>query len=248
MFRSTFPLSSFFEPSLRVYGPPMWSVPCLVFYLGRVGYYSRPSTKQDQNCLGEELSTTMKKYVVEVEEYKKKVNEYCSITERLEAEVEMRMKELEDLKKSPQPRTITRARTQEKDDKLRKEIKNKRGEVNSFYVQQMSWEESLAKKDDELGVLNANKQIFEDSKQAGGTELLELIKDELLDINFDFLYEEGETILLALPPKTDNDETVVEPTSYAVEPASSEAILEPTTGTLPSQAADSTVFENLQDL
>ncbi|KAL2515104.1 Uncharacterized protein Fot_29075 [Forsythia ovata] len=36
------------------------------------------------------------------------------------------------------------------------------------------------------------KQIFEDGKQTGGTELLELIKDELPDINFDFLYEEGQ--------------------------------------------------------
>ncbi|KAL2559325.1 hypothetical protein Fot_04064 [Forsythia ovata] len=103
----------------------------------------------------------------------------------------------------------------------------------------MSWKEGLAKKDDELVVLNAKvmsqdlalaemlakikalqedlvkfsdsdegKQIFEDGKQAGGTKLLELIKDELPDINFDFLYEEGETIALALPPEVDNDEAV----------------------------------------
>ncbi|KAL2557364.1 Uncharacterized protein Fot_02103 [Forsythia ovata] len=164
----------------------------------------------------------------------------------------------------------------------------------------MSWEKSLAKKDEELGILNTKvesqdltlvemsakvealqenlanfrdsdegKQIFEDGKQAGGTGLLELIKDELPDINFDFLYEEGETASLALPLKIDKDEIVAEPTSSTVKPASSEAVveqtsgtlssptvaepafsetvLEPTTGTLPSQAADSTVHMVLDD-
>ncbi|KAL2549747.1 hypothetical protein Fot_11277 [Forsythia ovata] len=71
-------------------------------------------------------------------------------------------------------------------------------------------------------------------KQAGETELLELIKDEHTDFNFDFLYEEGETASLALPPEIDDSEAIVEP-------AASEAVMEPTLGALPSQAADSTV-------
>ncbi|KAL2488222.1 Uncharacterized protein Fot_41514 [Forsythia ovata] len=201
---------------------------------------------QDQNFSYEELSTTVEKYVAEVEEYKKKVNNYCSITERLEVEVDMRMNELEDLRKNLEAErlkdnvhrlvndlAVTRARAQEKEDKLHKEIEKKREKINSFNVQQMSWEEGLAKKDEDLGVLNAKvesqdlaladmsakvktlqedlgnfmdfdegKQIFEDGKQAGGTELLDLIKDELPDINFDFLYEEDKTALLALPPET----------------------------------------------
>ncbi|KAL2545315.1 Uncharacterized protein Fot_14548 [Forsythia ovata] len=85
------------------------------------------------------------------------------------------------------------------------------------------------------------KQIFEDGKHAEGTELLELIKNELLDINFDFIYEEGKRASLAFLPETNNNEIVAEP-------ASSEAVVEPTTGTLPSQDVDSTIFENLQDL
>ncbi|KAL2489269.1 hypothetical protein Fot_42561 [Forsythia ovata] len=57
---------------------------------------------QDQNCLCKELSVTTEKYTVEVKEYKKKVNEYCSITVRLDAEVERKTKELKDLKKNPE--------------------------------------------------------------------------------------------------------------------------------------------------
>ncbi|KAL2529380.1 hypothetical protein Fot_21981 [Forsythia ovata] len=136
--------------------------------------------------------------------------------------------------------------------------------MNSFYVQQISWEEGLAKKNEELGLLNA--KIFKDGKQAGGTELLELIEDELPDINFDFLYEEGETAVLALPPEVDNNVAVTEltsseivPTSKAVveptngtlpsqalaEPTFSEAVLETTDRTLPTQAVYNTIFENL---
>ncbi|KAL2520342.1 Uncharacterized protein Fot_24265 [Forsythia ovata] len=127
----------------------------------------------------------------------------------------------------------------------------------------MPWEEGLAKKDEELGVLNAKvesqdlalaemsakveaiqkdlanfrdsdegKQIFEDGKQAGRMKLLELIKDELPNINFDFIYEEGETVSLVLPLETVNNETVAEPASFEAE---SKAVIEPTTGTLPSQ-------------
>ncbi|KAL2537780.1 hypothetical protein Fot_19171 [Forsythia ovata] len=100
-------------------------------------------------------------------------------------------------------------------------------------------------------------------------ELLDLIKDELPNINFDFLYEEGETASLALPPETDNNEAVVKiaspevvitseamiepnnrihPSQASTKPTFSEAVLEPTTRTLPTQTADTTIFENLQDL
>ncbi|KAL2514812.1 hypothetical protein Fot_28783 [Forsythia ovata] len=103
--------------------------------------------------------------------------------------------------------------------------------INLFYVQQMSWKGGLAKKDEELGVLNA---------KAEGTELLDLIKDELPGINFDFFYEEGETASLALLLETYNTEAVAEPTS-------SEAITEPVARAFPFQQADSTIFDNLQD-
>ncbi|KAL2537790.1 hypothetical protein Fot_19181 [Forsythia ovata] len=214
--------------------------------------------------------------MIEVEEYKKNVDAYCSTTERLEAEA-LRS----DVHRLVNDLAATCARAQEKDDKLQKEIEKKRDELNSFYVQQMSWEESLAKKDEELGVLNEkvesqdlaladmSAKIFEDGKQAGMMELLDLIKDELFDINFDFLYEEGETASLALPLETDNNEAVAEiaspevvitseamiepnnmihPSQASTDPTSSEAVLEPTTRTLPTQTADTTIFENLQDL
>ncbi|KAL2554368.1 hypothetical protein Fot_07987 [Forsythia ovata] len=105
--------------------------------------------------------------------------------------------------------------------------------------------------------------IFKDGKQAGRTKLMDLIKDELLDINFDFLYKEGETASLTLLPESDNNETVAEIASPEVviepnngichsqastEPTSFEAFLESTTRTPPTQTADTTVFENLQDL
>ncbi|KAL2500849.1 hypothetical protein Fot_34697 [Forsythia ovata] len=111
----------------------------------------------------------------------------------------------------------------------------------------MSWEEGLAKKDEELGILNVKvvfqdlalaemlvktealqadlvnfkdsdeeKWIFEDGKQDGVTELLKLIKDELPDINFNFLYEEGEITALALLLEVDNDEAVIALTSEIV--------------------------------
>ncbi|KAL2489199.1 Uncharacterized protein Fot_42491 [Forsythia ovata] len=94
---------------------------------------------QDQNFLFEELSMTTEKYGADVEEYKKKVNEYCSITEHLEAEVERKTKELKDLRKNPEVEMLrtdvhrlvndlaaTRTRAQEKDDKLQKEIEKKK--------------------------------------------------------------------------------------------------------------------------
>ncbi|KAL2545338.1 hypothetical protein Fot_14571 [Forsythia ovata] len=102
---------------------------------------------QDQNRLYKELSATMEKYVVEVEEYKKKVNDYCSITELLEAKVERRTNELEDLRKNPEAERLkvdvrdlvndlaaTRARAQEKDDKLHKEIEKKREDKLILYA------------------------------------------------------------------------------------------------------------------
>ncbi|KAL2455135.1 hypothetical protein Fot_57770 [Forsythia ovata] len=238
---------------------------------------------QDQNRLCEELLATIEKYVAEEKEYKKKVNDCCSIIERLEAKVERMIKKLEDLRKNPEVERLkddvhrlvndlaaTHARAQAKEDKLQKEIEKKRDEINSFYVQHMSWEEGLAKKDEELGVLNAKveyldlaladmsakvkalqeelanfrdsdegKQIFQDGKQAVGTELLDLIKDEFPDINFDFLYEEGETALLALPPKIDNNEAIAELAFSEFEPTS-EVVAEPTDETLPSQASTET--------
>ncbi|KAL2483211.1 Uncharacterized protein Fot_44655 [Forsythia ovata] len=57
---------------------------------------------QDQNRLCEDLSSTAEKYAADVEEYKKKFDEHCSITDCLEAEVEMRTKELEELRKNPE--------------------------------------------------------------------------------------------------------------------------------------------------
>ncbi|KAL2489200.1 hypothetical protein Fot_42492 [Forsythia ovata] len=135
----------------------------------------------------------------------------------------------------------------------------------------MSWEECLTKKDEELGVLNAKVEETDLRRWQASrrTELLELIKDGLPDINFDFLYEEGETTVLALPPKVDNNEAVAElasseivltseavvdptngtlPSQAPAEPTSSEDVLESTARTLPNQATDTTVFENLQDL
>ncbi|KAL2531954.1 hypothetical protein Adt_05305 [Abeliophyllum distichum] len=86
---------------------------------------------QDQNRLCEEISATTEKYITEVKEYKKKVNEYCSITKRLKAEVEKRTKEFEHLRKNSEAEMLradvhclvndlaaTRARAQEKKDKL----------------------------------------------------------------------------------------------------------------------------------
>ncbi|KAL2489154.1 hypothetical protein Fot_42446 [Forsythia ovata] len=100
----------------------------------------------------------------------------------------------------------------------------------------MSWKEGLAKKDKE-------KIDLQRWQATGGTELLELIKDELPDINFDFLYEEGETAVLALSLEVDNNEVVAELTSSEIVPTS-EAVVEPTNGTLPSQAlAEPTSFE-----
>ncbi|KAL2554369.1 Uncharacterized protein Fot_07988 [Forsythia ovata] len=102
--------------------------------------------------------------MIEVKECKKKVDAYCTTTERLEADVERRTKELKDLRKNPEAKALrsdvhrlvndlatTRSRAQEKVDKLQKEIEKKIDQINS-YIQQMSWEESLAKKNDELGV------------------------------------------------------------------------------------------------
>ncbi|KAL2529364.1 Uncharacterized protein Fot_21965 [Forsythia ovata] len=63
-----------------------------------------------------------------------------------------------------------------------------------FYVQQKSWDEGLALKDKELG------------KQARGTELLELIRDEHPDFKIDFLFEEGEAAGDALPPAAKDTE------------------------------------------
>ncbi|KAL2526428.1 hypothetical protein Adt_11482 [Abeliophyllum distichum] len=57
---------------------------------------------EDQNCPCEDLSATIEKYMADVEEYKKKGNNYCSISERLMAEVERRTNELENLRKNPE--------------------------------------------------------------------------------------------------------------------------------------------------
>ncbi|KAL2493942.1 hypothetical protein Fot_37699 [Forsythia ovata] len=80
------------------------------------------------------------------------------------------------------------------------------------------------------------KQIFEDGKQDGGTKLLDLIKDELPDINFNFLYEEGETASLSFPSKIDNNKTVAE-IDYLEVVITSEAMIEPNNGIRPSQAS-----------
>ncbi|KAL2509304.1 hypothetical protein Fot_32951 [Forsythia ovata] len=225
---------------------------------------------QDQNRLCEELSETSKRYGAKVEEYKKKIDDLFSSIERLTAEIVRQTKELEELRKNPKAENVrgdgyrlvndlaaSRARAQEREDKLQKEVEKKKDEINSFYIQHVSWKEGLAKKDEELGVLNTKvesqylalaeidsdegKQIFEDGKQAGRTELLELIKDKHTDFNFDFLYEEGETTLLALLLEIEDSEAVAGL-------ATSEAVAEPTSGALPSQIANSIVFENLQDL
>ncbi|KAL2528665.1 hypothetical protein Fot_21266 [Forsythia ovata] len=123
---------------------------------------------QDQNCMCKELSATSKKYAAEVDKFKKKFNNYCSIAERLEEEVERRTKKLEDLRRNPKAEMLkadvhrlvndlaaTPARAQEKEYKLQKEIEKKKEEIYYFYVHQMSWEEGMAKKDEELGILNA---------------------------------------------------------------------------------------------
>ncbi|KAL2546187.1 hypothetical protein Fot_15420 [Forsythia ovata] len=225
---------------------------------------------QDQNQLCEELSSTTEKYATEVEEYKKNFNDYCSITERLEAEVERRTKELEDLRRNPEA------------EKLKADVHRLVNDVAATCTRAQE-KEDKHQKDGELGVLNANVEsqdlalaemsakieIFKDGKQAGGTELLELIKDELPDINFDFLYKEGETAALVLLPEVDNNEAVAERISSEIEPisevvveptngtfhsqasaetTSSEAVLEPTVRTFPTQSTYTTVFENLQDL
>ncbi|KAL2552000.1 hypothetical protein Fot_05619 [Forsythia ovata] len=110
-----------------------------------------------------------------------------------------------------------------------------------FYIQQKTWEEGLAQKDEELGVLNGKvesqglalaeksakvealqnellnfrdsdegKQIFEEGKHVEGTELMDLIRDEYSYFNFDFLFEEGETVALVLPSAADNVKAPVE--------------------------------------
>ncbi|KAL2509311.1 hypothetical protein Fot_32958 [Forsythia ovata] len=185
---------------------------------------------QDQNRLWEELSATSKRYDAEVEEYKKKVDDLSSSVECLTAEIVRRTKELEELRKNHEVESLrvdvhrlvndlatSRARAQEREDKLQKE-------------------DLLNFRDSDEG-----KQIFENGKQAWRTELLELIKDKHPDFNFDFLYEEGETTSLALLPEIEDSEAVAGL-------AASEAVAEPTLGALPSQIADSIVFENLQDL
>ncbi|KAL2497925.1 hypothetical protein Adt_23475 [Abeliophyllum distichum] len=96
---------------------------------------------QEQNRLRKELSTTSEKYVVKMEEYKKNINEYYPVIERLEAEVERRMKELEGLRKNPKAKTLridvrclvndiaaVHTRAKEKEDKLQKEIEKKGGD------------------------------------------------------------------------------------------------------------------------
>ncbi|KAL2514555.1 hypothetical protein Fot_28526 [Forsythia ovata] len=94
-----------------------------------------------------------------------------------------------------------------------------------------------------------------------------MIKDELPDINFNFLHEEGETTTLVFPLEVDNEETVMglipfevlltfkamveltngnRPSKASAEPTSYEAVLEPTAGTSPTQVEDTIVFGNLQ--
>ncbi|KAL2546009.1 hypothetical protein Fot_15242 [Forsythia ovata] len=229
----------------------------------------------------------MEKYATEVEEYKKNFNDYCSITERLEAEVERRTKKLEDLRRNAEAEKLkadvhrlvndvvaTCTRAQEKEDKHQKD-----GELGVLNANVESQDLALAEMSAKIEVLqfdlvnfrdsDEGKKIFEDGKQAGGTELLELIKDKLPDINFDFLYKEGETAVLVLQPEVDNNEVVAERISSEIEPisevvveptngtlhsqalaetTSSEAVLEPTVRTFPTQSTYTTVFENLQDL
>ncbi|KAL2509024.1 Uncharacterized protein Fot_32671 [Forsythia ovata] len=94
------------------------------------------------------------------------------------------------------------------------------------------------------------KQIFEDGNQAGGTELLDLIKDEHPDFNFEFLFEERETDALALLPMNDDTEAAIELAGSKVpeKPTTSEASpLEALPSEAPhSHGTDPTVFENLQ--
>ncbi|KAL2537970.1 Uncharacterized protein Fot_19361 [Forsythia ovata] len=100
---------------------------------------------QDQYHLCESLSVTMEWYGAEVEEYKKKVNDLTSLADSLEAEVERQSKEVEAYKKNHEaerPRTIdleaSRARAEEKYEKLRQKLEKKKEEINMFYVQQKS--------------------------------------------------------------------------------------------------------------
>ncbi|KAL2554072.1 hypothetical protein Fot_07691 [Forsythia ovata] len=174
-----FPLSSIFEVALRVCRP-LWSISCMVSY-------------PEHNRLYEELSTTTERYGVELEEYKKKVNKYCSTIERLEVEVERWTKELEDLRKTPEAETLkadvrrlfddltaTRARAQKREDKLQKEVEKKIEEINMFYIQQKSWDEGLAKKDEEVGVLNA-KVKSQDLALVEMAAKVEAFQNELLN-------------------------------------------------------------------
>ncbi|KAL2488616.1 hypothetical protein Fot_41908 [Forsythia ovata] len=200
---------------------------------------------QDQNRLCEELSSTTKKYATEVEEYKKKFNDYCSIIKRLEAKVERRMKELENLRKNPEAENLkvdvhylvnnldaTRTWAQEKEDEIQRRLKRKKG--NKLF---------LCTIDRTSEILTKRNRSSKTASKPGGTELLELIKCELLDINFDFFYEEGEIAALALPSEVDNNEAVAELTFSEILPTS-EAVVEPTNGILPSQAsAEPTSFE-----
>ncbi|KAL2537895.1 hypothetical protein Fot_19286 [Forsythia ovata] len=220
---------------------------------------------QDQNRLCEDHSTKTERYWPEVREYKKKFTDLSSTVERREAKVERTTNELEELRKNPKSGklkadvcllandlTASRTRAQETKNKIQQEVEKKREEIKMFYVQQKSWEEDLAKKDEELGVLNAKVEsqdlaLVEMSAKAGKTELLDLIRDEHLDFNFDFLYEEGETAALALPSENDDTEAAMELSASEVPEKSTTSEASPSE-VPPSHGADPIVFEKLQDL
>ncbi|KAL2529357.1 Uncharacterized protein Fot_21958 [Forsythia ovata] len=116
------------------------------------------------------------------------------LPKRLEEEVERRTKELEDLRRNPEAEKLkadvhhlvndlaaTRTSAQEKEDKLEKEIEKKKEEINSFYVQHISWEQGLAKKDEELGIFKA-KVESQDLVLAEMSAKIEALQSDLANI------------------------------------------------------------------
>ncbi|KAL2559037.1 hypothetical protein Fot_03776 [Forsythia ovata] len=109
----------------------------------------------------------MTRYGFEVEDYKKKVHDLTSLAERLESEVERRTKKFEAYKKDLKVERLrvdvhrlvtdleaSRAQAEEKEENLRRELDKKKKKINMFYIQQKSWDEGLALKNKELGILN----------------------------------------------------------------------------------------------
>ncbi|KAL2559331.1 Uncharacterized protein Fot_04070 [Forsythia ovata] len=107
---------------------------------------------------------------------------------------------------------------EEKEEKLRRELDKKKKKINMFYIQQKSWEEGLALKNKELGVLNGKVE-------AQGLTLAEMTT------------REGETVALALPLADNDAEALEQPT-----------ISKMNTSVSRTQDTDPSVFENLQDL